>query len=109
MPANITLASTFAWPSPPRTGRTRSETKPKIRPVMPPMFISRPARRKKGTASRRKLSILLSASRAIIVAARGSKMSPKKNPAPRNAARPAEKPTGIPMTIRTISSTMSPM
>ena len=56
MPAKITDAPTFTWPSPPRIHPTRASAKLKIRSVMPAVFIRLPARMKNGTASKGKLS-----------------------------------------------------
>ncbi len=96
MPAKNMLASTLACPRPPRTGRTSNDTKPNRRSVMPPVFISRPAKRKKGIARSRKSLILSIEVRASSVATRGSKRSPKNQAAPPRLATPEAKPTGIP-------------
>ena len=55
IPAKITLVRTFATPRPPGSRPTTSFAKSKILYVMPPVFISLPANRKNGTASRVKL------------------------------------------------------
>ena len=52
MPAKIMLAMTLTWPSPPWIRPTQSWATPKIRCVIPPVFIRLPARMKNGTARR---------------------------------------------------------
>ena len=81
-------------------GLTRRLTKVKRRVVTPPVFISRPASRKKGIAIKMKLSIFWNARRAIMVGTRGSSTSPKKYMAPAVEATPAPNPTGKPIRIR---------
>ena len=50
MPAKMTLAPTFTWPSPPCIQPTVARAKLKMRVVMPAVFIKWPARMKNGTA-----------------------------------------------------------
>ena len=51
MPEKNSDASTFTWPSPPRTWPTQAFANRKMRSVMPPVFMRFPARMKNGIAS----------------------------------------------------------
>ena len=55
MPEKMIEAAMLTWPSPPRQWPTRRCEKSKMRSVMPPVFMIRPARMKNGMASSGKL------------------------------------------------------
>ena len=59
MPEKMTEAVTLTWPRPPRSQPTSALAIAKMRFVMPALFIRLPARMKKGTASKGKLSMPL--------------------------------------------------
>ena len=59
MPANIMEESTFTCARPPRICPTKDCAKRTMTAVMPPAFMSSPARMKNGTANRGKLSMPL--------------------------------------------------